>query len=139
MEVEVSWLAVVLAMVSSMVVGSIWYAKPVFGKKWQKLAGLSDKNTETGAMKAIGITVVVSLVTAYILAELTYLVYSFYDVSFMGAALKAALIGWIGFTATRMITHDAFEQRDTRLTLINIAHELVTLFVMAAVIGFVGI
>ena len=31
MDVEVNYLAVLLAAASSMVVGSIWYAKPVFG------------------------------------------------------------------------------------------------------------
>lgn len=36
MEVQINWVAVLLAMVSSMVVGSIWYAKPVFGEKMAK-------------------------------------------------------------------------------------------------------
>ena len=40
-----------------------------------------------------------------------------------------------GFTAARFITHDAFEGRPTSLTVLNIAHELVTLVVMAIIIG----
>lgn len=139
MEVEVSWLGVILAMVSSMVVGSIWYAKPVFGTKWQKLVGLTDKKMQSGAMQAIGVTVVVSFVTAFVLAHVTYLAYGFYDVSYMSAALSTAFWAWLGFTAARMITHDAFEQRNPKLTMMNIAHELVTLVVMALVLGIVGI
>lgn len=136
MEVQISWLAVVLATVSSMIVGAIWYAKPVFGEKWQKLVKLDDKKMQKGAAKAMGITVLVSLVTAFVLAHLTYLAYSFYDVSFMSAALTTAFWGWLGLTAARMITHDAFEQRNSKLTVMNVVHELVTLLVMAAVIGW---
>ena len=37
MSVEINWLAVVLATASSMVIGSIWYSKSVFGKTWAKV------------------------------------------------------------------------------------------------------
>jgi hypothetical protein len=42
---------------------------------------------------------------------------------------------WAGFTAARFITHDAFEGRPSSLTTLNIAHELVTVVVMAVIIG----
>ena len=42
---------------------------------------------------------------------------------------------WAGFTAARFITHDAFEGRPTSLTVLNIAHELVTVLIMALIIG----
>ena len=139
MEVQVSLLGVVLAMVSSMVVGAVWYAKPVFGARWMKLDGLSDKDVASGGAKAMGMTVVVSLITAYVLAYFSFVLADFYGISFMSAALKTAFMAWIGFTAARMITHDAFEQRNPKLTTMNIAHELVTLLVMAAVLGLVGV
>jgi hypothetical protein len=42
---------------------------------------------------------------------------------------------WAGFTAARFITHDAFEGRPTSLTVLNIGHELVTVLIMALIIG----
>lgn len=136
MDVQINWLAVVLATISSMVVGGIWYAKPVFGEKWQKLVKLDDKKMQSGAAKAMGVTVVVSLLTAFVLAHVTYLSWSFYGGSFFSAALTTGFWAWLGFTAARMITHDAFEQRNPKLTMMNVTHELVTLLVMAAVIGW---
>lgn len=50
-----------------------------------------------------------------------------------------ALILWVGFTAARFITHDAFESRPWQLTLMNVVHELVTFLVMALIIGAFGI
>jgi hypothetical protein len=135
MEVEVNWLAVVLAMASTMVVGSIWYTPKVFGKTWEKLVKLDPKRQNSGAFKAIAITIVVSLVTAYVLAHVTYMSYVFFGHSFLQSALTTAFWAWLGFTAARMITHDAFEQRPAQLTLLNIAHELVTFMVMGLIIG----
>lgn len=136
MNVEVNWLAIVLATVSTMIVGSVWYAKPVFGNLWIKLTKLDEKKMGNGGM-AIGITLVVSFITAYVLAHVTYLSNAFFHNSFLEAALSTGFWTWLGFTAARMITHDAFEGRPMKLTLLNVAHEFVTFMVMALVIGLV--
>lgn len=139
MGVEVNLLAVVLAMVSSMVVGTVWYAKSVFGKQWMKMVGMTDEKAKQGGGKAIGITIVVSLITAYVLAHVTYLSNQFFGNDFLQDALTTGFWVWLGFIATRIITHDAFEQRPTTLTLMNIAHEFVTIMVMALIIGWIGV
>lgn len=135
MEVQVNIWAVLLAMVSSMVIGSVWYAKGVFGTRWAKLVKLDDKKMQAGAGKAIAITIVVSTITAYVLAHVTFLSNSFFGNSFLQDALMTGFWLWLGFVAARFITHDAFEQRPTELTLMNIVHELITIEVMALIIG----
>jgi hypothetical protein len=138
MDVEVNYLAVLLAAVSSKVVGSIWYAKSVFGKTWAQMAGVDmDRKPKQGEMAwLLGSTFVVSLITAYILAHVTYLAHSFFiDNSFLSDALQTAFWLWLGLTAARMYTHNAFEGRRKKLILPNISNELVTLLVMAMIIG----
>lgn len=135
MEVQINWLAVILATIVSMVVGSIWYARPVFGKAWANLVRLDDKKMQEGATKAILLTLVVSFVTAYILALAAYVSHSFFQNSFLQDSLATAFWLWLGFTAARFITHDAFEQRRPKLTALNISHELLTLLAMGLVIG----
>lgn len=139
MSVEVNYLAVVLAMLSSMVVGSVWYARGVFGKRWMKLVGLDEKKVQGSGAKAIVVTMVVSLATAFVLAHVTYLSNKFFGNSFLQDALTTAFWMWLGFTAARMITHDAFEQRPATLTVMNIAHEFVTLMVMGLIIGLMKV
>jgi hypothetical protein len=139
MEVQVNWLGVFLALVSSMVIGMIWYARPVLGNTWAKLVKLDEKKMQQGASKAIGITVVVSFITAYVLAHVAYLSNSFFHHSFLQDAVATAFWLWLGLTAARIVTHDAFEQRPVKLTAMNVAHELVTLLVMGLVIGLVGV
>lgn len=138
MEVQVNLLAVVAAMVSTMVVGSIWYARSVFGNTWAKLAKV-DLDRKDNVAKPIMITLVVSLVTAYVLAHVTYLSNQFFGNSFLQDALSTAFWMWLGFTAARFITHDAFEGRPMKLTLLNISNEFVTFMVMGLVIGLIGL
>ena len=134
---EINWLAVLLATVSSMVVGAIWYAKPVFGTRWMRLTGLTDENMKGAALPLI-ITFVVSFFTAAVLAGSAAIAQHFYEGNFLLNAVLTAVILWIGFTASRMITHDLFDRRPSSLTVLNLAHELVTIVVMGLIIGAFG-
>lgn len=141
MDVEVNYLAVFLAGVSSMVVGSIWYAQGVFGATWAKLAKVKiDKNMGGDQMfKLLGLTFLASLVTAYVLAHVSYLSNQFFQNDFLQDALTTAFWMWLGFTALRFWTHDMFEGRPGKLTILNVCNELTTLIVMALVVGLFGV
>jgi Protein of unknown function (DUF1761) len=136
---EINIWAVLLATVSSMVVGSIWYAKPVFGNYWMRAVGHDEESMRKGAALPLIVTVVVSFITAWVLAGSAAIAQNFYHGSFLANTVLTALILWGGFTAARMITHDAFDRRPSGLTVLNIAHELVTLLIMGLIIGLFGI
>ena len=138
MEVEVNFLAVVLAMLSSMVVGSIWYARSVFGNTWIKLAKVDMSKDRGSVAKPIAVTAVVSLITAYVLAHVAFLSNEFFQNSFLQDSLNTAFWLWLGLTSARFITHDAFEGRPAKLTVLNISNEFVTIMVMGLVIGLLG-
>ena len=132
---EINYWAVLLATASSMIVGSIWYAPKVFGPRWSKLANVDMDRPGASATMAIITTVIVSFATAWVLAGASAIAWHFYDGSFFWAAVVTGVLLWAGFTAARFITHDAFEGRPTALTTMNIAHEIVTIVVMAVIIG----
>lgn len=132
---EINYWAVLLAMVSSMIVGSLWYTPKLFGTRWAKLANVDITGAARGAVWPIITTVAVSFITAWVLAGASAIAWHFYGGSFLWGAIVTAILLWAGFTAARFITHDAFEGRPTALTTLNIAHELVTVVVMAVIIG----
>ncbi|MCK2035428.1 DUF1761 domain-containing protein [Microbacterium sp. SSW1-49] len=132
---EINYWAVLLATASSMVVGSIWYAPKVFGTRWSKLAKVDMDRPASSATMAIITTVIVSFITAWVLAGASAIAWHFYGGSFFWGAIVTAVTLWAGFTAARFITHDAFEGRPTALTTLNIAHELVTVVIMGVLIG----
>ena len=132
---EINYWAVLLATVSSMVVGAVWYAPGVFGRRWAKLAHVDLDNPSRGPLWPMVATVLVSFGTAWVLAGASAIAWHFYEGSFFAATFVTAILLWGGFTGARFTTHDAFEGRPTQLTTLNIAHELVTVAVMAVIIG----
>ncbi|QAY74050.1 DUF1761 domain-containing protein [Agromyces protaetiae] len=131
---HVNYWAVLIATASTMVVGSVWYTPKVFGTRWAKLAKV-DLDNVGSAVGPILTTVLVSFISAWVLAIATSTAWTAYDGNFFGTAIVVGILLWAGFTAARFITHDAFEGRPAALTIMNIAHELVTVLIMAIIIG----
>lgn len=141
MEVSVNYLAVLLAALSTMIVGSIWYTPKVFGNMWMRWSGAKPDSKMSWGKTAwmYGSVLLASLVSAYVLAHVTYLSNQVLGGSFLMSALSTSFWVWLGFTAARIYTHDTFEGRRKKLTLLNAAHELVTFLVMALIIGAMGV
>jgi len=139
--VGINYWAVFLAAVSSMVVGAVWYLPNVFGKSWAKLAGIKmDKKVSQSQMAPMYIlTFIGSLITAYVLAHVSFIANQFFKNSFFQDTLMTAFWLWLGFTAVRLMVHDLFEGRRKMLTVLNGLHELVTVMVMAFIIGLMGV
>lgn len=136
---EINIWAVLVATLSTMVVGTVWYTPKVFGKYWMRAARVNPSGDSKDAVKPILITLVASLISAWVLAGGAAIAQDFYGGNFLLNSLITAVILWAGFTASRFITHDAFEGRPAGLTVLNCAHELVTYLVMALIIGLFGI
>lgn len=128
----------ILATLSTLIVGSVWYTPKVFGSRWMQLAGVDPSGDRADVIGPLIVTIIVSFITALVLAGAATIAHDFYGGNFLVVTLLAAVLGWAGFTAARFITHDAFEGRPTALTTLNIANELVTVVVMALVIGAFG-
>jgi hypothetical protein len=61
--------AVLAAAVSSFVLGGMWYSPVLFGRAWQRAAGLSDAEMQSGNVAVIfGASFVLSLLAAFVFA-----------------------------------------------------------------------
>ncbi len=129
---EINYWAVIVATLSTMVVGAVWYTPRVFGNAWMRLAKVEPGGNAAGPLV---LTLVVSFLSAWVLAGAAYIAWQFYGGSFLWSSVATALFLWVGFTAARFVTHDAFERRPAALTVMNVAHELVTFAVMGLIIG----
>jgi hypothetical protein len=140
MNVEINYLSVLVAGLSSMLVGSVWYLPKVFGTKWAKLAKVNlNKKVSTRQMIVLMTsTLGASFVTAFVLAHVTYVANYFFGNSYLQDALTTAFWLWLGLTALRVYVHDAFEGRPFKLTLLTAGHELITIMLMGLIIGLIG-
>ncbi len=126
----INFLAVIVAAVSSFVVGSLWYSPVLFGKVWQREAKLTDENIKNANMvKIFGLTFVLSLIIALNLA------------AFLGAeatlsfGLFAGAAAGIGWVATALGILYLFEQNSFKLWLINAGYHAVTFTIMGGILG----
>jgi hypothetical protein len=133
MLIDVNYWAVVIATISTLIVGSVWYTPKVFGNYWMRVAKV-DMDDRSAVIPIIT-TVIVSFISAWVLALATQVAWMALGGSYLLVALLTSILLWAGFTAARFITHDAFEGRPAGLTILNIAHELVTIVIMALIIG----
>lgn len=137
MDISINIFAVILAALSTMIVGSFWYSPAGFYKTWSKLAKVTPDPNFGGTKAALlyGGAYLASLVTAIVLAFFAEVTFKAVGGSFLIDTLLVGSLGWLGFTAARMYMHDSFEGRRKKLTLLNGTHEFVTIAVMSLIIG----
>jgi hypothetical protein len=122
--VDVHWLAVIVAAVVNMVVGSVWYSKNLFGKEWSKLTGRKMEDMGGGGM-GYGVAAVGALVQAWVLAH--FVAYAGSDTFWKG--LVTAFWLWLGFVAVVTAVHLVFEGRSWMLWKINAGYFLVVMLI----------
>lgn len=138
MNVEVNFLAVFLAAVVSMIIGFVWYSPVMFAKPWVKLMGhkmedMKDMQKKMGPM--YGLSFVLALVTAYVLAHVTALSLNFYQQNEIIAGVGSAFWMWLGFIMPVQATDVIFGGKKWALFTINTGYQLASVAAMGIVIG----
>lgn len=132
---HVSVWGILLAALSAMVVGALWYSPVVFGKEWSRITGITQKNMSKKRNSAMLLLIVVSLVTAYALSLFIIYLHTFTGNSWLLTGVQASLLAGIGFGATTVFAYGAFESRDKKILYINAGNRIVTLFIMGLIIA----
>lgn len=122
--------AVLVAAISTFLIGGLWYSPAVFGKAWMRENGFTEESLKGGNMvKIFGLAFVLGLIAAVNLAM------------FLGAETDAQMGAFYGFlagfgwVATFVGTHYLFERKSFTLFLINAGYSVVALTVMGVIIG----
>lgn len=131
MELAVNHLAVVVAGLSTFLIGGLWYSPVLFGKAWQKENQLSDEQLKNNNMaKVFGLSFIFSLVMAYNLA---------FFLNDPGIdAVVGAVIGFLtgfGWLAMGIFIIGLFEQKSWKYMLINGGYMIVAFTLMGLILG----
>lgn len=135
MEFTISYWAVLVSAIVSMIIGSIWYG-PLFGKKFMQAKGMNKWSLEEQAKmkKAMTMTYIwqfiASLVMFYVLA---WLIGALGMVSIMGGTQVAMLV-WVGFVVP-LALGDALWGGEITLFWLGAGNMLLTLAAAGAIIG----
>ena len=138
----INWLAVLVAGISSFVIGGIWYSPGLFGKAWMKDNNFTEEDVRKGNKgKIFGWTFIFSLLMAVNLGmflsgppvSATCPADCYPKVDIGWGAMAGFLSGIWTFCAIAI--HSLFEQKPWRLILINGFYSVVSLILMGAIIG----
>jgi len=137
---SINWLAVLVAGISSFVVGGIWYSPGLFGKAWMKDNGFTEDSMKKSSKgKVFGWTLIFSLLMA---ANLGMFLADAPSTCPTDCAPRAdiswgATAGFLAgiWTFCAIAIHSLFEQKTWRLILINGFYSVVALTLMGAIIG----
>jgi hypothetical protein len=136
MSVDINLWAVLLAGVSSMVIGMVYYSNGLFGKQWKKLAKIDEKRFQKEMPQVMPMVFLAALVTSYVLAYVAFLYQNFFNTGWVGAGVITALILWLGVSATTVYVHNSLDQRPASLTAISLGNRLLSYLAMGLIIGW---
>ena len=122
--------AVLVAALSTFLIGGLWYSPAVFGKAWMRENGFTEESMKgSNMMKIFGLTFFLALIAAINLAMFL----GPEDKPEMGALWGfAAGFGWV---ATFIGTHYLFERKSFTLFLINAGYSVIALTVMGVILA----
>lgn len=129
--VDINYLAVLAAGVTSMIVGAAWYSPALFGKQWMKLIGLTEEDKKkTNLGQTYGTMFVLSLVLAYVMAHFV----GYVGVTTIGEAVQFGFWIWLGFVFTTKGAQSVFVKQPLNLFGIDVGYHLVQMVVMAVIL-----
>jgi hypothetical protein len=139
--VDINWLALVAAALSTLVVGFLWYG-PLFGKAWMKETGITEEQAQKGMPLRFGLSVIlafVAVVFIYITSVVTggepgdphgqekFLTF--------GHGVVHGLIVSLFIVMPALVTNALFEQKSFKYMLINVGYWMVTFAIMGGIVN----
>lgn len=129
---DVNYLAVLVAGIVPMIVGSLWYG-PLFSKRWLELMETTEEEIAAGfnPLKTYGVSFLLAVVTAWVLAQLL----AGLEGGGAMAAVHVVLLLVIGIVVPVAHQSVAFEKRKTGLAVLNAGYNLVALLGQAILLA----
>ena len=127
MDININWLAVLLAALASFVVGGLWYSV-LFAKVWQREAGVTDEQLKHGTIRVFVGSFLLAVVMAVVLA-------AFIGRGGAGFGAMAGLATGVAWVAAALGVNYLFERRSLTLFSINAGYNAVAFTAMGAIIG----
>lgn len=128
-----NYLAILVAAVSNMVVGFIWYG-PLFGKMWMKLNKMDGSKMNMDGMAQMKMYVPTYIAAAVMAYVLSWAMSATGMTSLMGG-VKLGVLLWLGFVATVKLADVIFSGKSYQAYVLEAGYWLVSLGIMGAILG----
>ena len=128
---KINYLAVLVAALSTFILGGLWYSPLLFGKAWMRANNFTDADLQTSSKaRMFGWSFVFSLVMALNLA-----MFLAGPTTNVGWGMMAGALAGLGWVAMAIAIIGVFENKSWIYILINGGYMTVAFIVMGAIIG----
>src|SRR5713226_1588369 len=133
---NLNWLAILVAAISTMVVGFLWYSPILFAKPWMREMGYdpSDKAKTQEMQKSAGPAYAGSFLASLLSAFTLALILHGMRAENLHFGLMLSFHVWLGFVATVQLTGALFMKQSMKLFAINTGYQLVCYLVMGTIL-----
>ena len=127
---EINWIAVLLCGISSLLLGGLWYSPVMFGKTWQRFAGVTDEQQGQNMAMVFGGAFLLSCVAAAVFAMFLG------NAMGLGAATAAGFSAGLCWVAASFAINYLFERRPACLWMINGGYHTLQFTLFGLILGF---
>jgi hypothetical protein len=133
---SLNWWAILVAGISTMVVGFLWYSPLLFAKPWMREMGYdpNDKAKTDEMKKTAGPAYAGSFVAGLLSAFTLALILHGLRAEDLHFGIMASFHIWLGFVATVQFTSALFTKQSMKLFAINTGYQLVCYLVMGSIL-----
>jgi hypothetical protein len=126
-----NYLAILVATVSTFLLGGLWYSPALFSRAWMQEMGLTEEacRAQGGMGRIMGISFVLELIMAFNLAAFLG------DKATLAFGLFAGAAAGFGWVALSFGVTYLFERKSLRLFLINAGYHGLAFTIMGGILG----
>ncbi len=130
---SINWLAVIVCVIASMVIGFIWYSPQVFYKTW--LAGIGRTWEDRPMGSPSPMLFVFTIIAAFVEAVALAFVLKTMGSTTAAAGAAGGFMLWLGFVAPTNLVNKLFAGHGWKVWLIEAGDHLAYLLVAGAILG----
>jgi len=130
---NINYISVAVASIASYILGFAWYHWAVFGKAWAEALNITKEQADN--TEGLGGAFAISLISGFVKTVSLALLMAVMNITgILNGAFFGALVAAV-FIITSLGYYNGFARVPLKLTVINSAHSLVELMLIAAIIG----
>ncbi len=135
MDITINYLAVLVAAITSMIVGYLWYG-PLFGRQWRHLMGMTKEAMSQKSMTQTYTIMFISvLVMAGVLAHNLVFGSAFLNLSGVTAGIQVGFWNWLGFVVPVSLGTVLWDKKPWKLWFIDAGYYLVVMVKMGIILA----
>lgn len=135
---SINWLAVIVCVIVSMLVGSVWFNQKTFFPIWWKAIGKSETDDPGASSIPMGLmwglTILASFIQAVFMALFVNAMGSMTGGATLGSGLMAGFLLWLGFVAPTSLTNKLFAGQ-LKAWVLEVGNHLVDFLLFGAILG----